>query len=118
MILLRSAPVIIGPDNGLVWKDGTIVFEFENLNLAEGELYCLDTLRGYNQTLTENWSYPGVGSKIPRIPIEANVFRVAAAQNIHCIIWSAYIGQDTCENIISERSEEYVIGLPRPCILR
>jgi hypothetical protein len=85
------------------------------MDLAYDELYCLNTLRGYDQTLTENWSFPPTGSKKRSIVIEANVFRVAKAQEIECIVWSAAIGKETCENIISQSTEERVIGLPRPC---
>ena len=113
--ILRSAPAIIGPQDGLVWGDGAIVFEFENMELAENELYCLNTLRGYDKTLTENWSYPPVGSKTPRVPVEKNVFRTAKAQEIQCIVWSAYIGRDTCQTIVSQISPERVIGLPQTC---
>jgi hypothetical protein len=106
---------VLEPKNGLVWLDGTIVFEFAQMDLAYGELYCLNTLRGFDKTLTENWSFPATGSKKPSIPIEANVFRVAKVQGMQCIIWSAAIGKESCDNIISQSSEERVIGLPRPC---
>lgn len=98
-----------------MWNDGAIVFEFEDLNLADDELYCLNTLRGYDITNTENWSYPPAGNSEPYIPIQAHVFRIAKAQDIRCIVWSAAIGQGSCENIISENTVERVIGLPRPC---
>ena len=114
---LKAAPAVIGPKNDLVWGDGAIVFEFENLSLPDNELYCLDTLRGYDATLTENWSFPPIGSKTPRIPIEANVFRIAKLQDIQCVVWSAYIGQESCEKMVSELSEARIIGLPRPCNL-
>ena len=113
--ILRGAPAIIGPRDGLVWGDGAIVFEFENMGLAENELYCLNTLKGFDKTLTENWSYPPVGSKTPRIPVEKNVFRTAKVQEIQCIVWSAYIGRDNCQTIISQTSPERVIGLPQTC---
>ena len=112
---LRAAPKVVGPQDELVWKDGAVVFEFENLNLAYDELYCLNTLRGFDQTNTENWSFPPVGRKEPFIPIEANVFRIAKAQEMRCIVWSASIGKETCENIISQSTEERIIGLPQPC---
>jgi hypothetical protein len=112
---LGPAPRILEPKDGLVWLDGAIVFELAEMDLAYDELYCLNTLRGYDQTLTENWSFPPTGSKKRSIVIEANVFRVAKAQEIECIVWSAAIGKETCENIISQSTEERVIGLPRPC---
>jgi hypothetical protein len=114
-VMLRPAPKLIGPRDGLVWNDGAIVFEFENLDLAENELYCVNTLRGYDLTNTENWSYPPTGNKEPFVPIQAHVFRIAKGQDIRCIVWSAAIGQGSCENIISETTAERVIGLPRPC---
>lgn len=114
-LALRPAPKIIGPKDGLVWGDGTIVFEFEDAKLAYDELYCLNTLRGYDRTNTENWSYEPVGRKNPAIPIEANAFHVAKSQDIQCIVWSAYLASDTCDNVISESTEERVIGLPHPC---
>jgi hypothetical protein len=114
-VALRPAPRLVGPRDGLVWLDGAIVFEFENLDLAEDELYCINTLRGYDQTNTENWSYPPTGNKEPNIPIQAHVFRIAQAQDIRCIVWSAAIGKGSCENIISESTTERVIGMPRPC---
>jgi len=70
---LRAAPRIVEPENNLVWLDGAIVFEFEDMGLAYDELYCLNTLRGFDQTNTENWSFPPIGNKKPAIPIEANV---------------------------------------------
>ena len=112
---LRPAPRIREPKDGLVWLDGTIVFEFERQDLAYDELYCLNTLRGYDKTLTENWSFPAVGSKSPAIPVEANVFRVAKLQGMECIVWSAAIGKGSCDTLISENTEERVIGLPRSC---
>lgn len=116
-IPLRPPPRVIGPRDNLVWNDGAIVFEFEPLSLADDELYCLDTLRGYDGTDTENWSYPPTGSKKPFIAIQANVLAVARAQGIQCVAWSAGIGQETCSNIISELTPQRIIGLPRPCIL-
>ncbi len=112
---LKPAPRVIEPKNGLVWLDGTIVFEFAEMDLAYNELYCLNTLRGYDKTLTENWSFPPTGNKKPAISIEANVFRVAKAQGMQCIVWSGAIGKESCDNIISQSSEERIIGLPRPC---
>lgn len=112
---LRSAPRVIGPKDGLVWVDGAIVFEFEDFDLAHDELYCLNTLRGYDITNTENWSFPPVGRKPPFIAIEPNPFRVAKAQGIRCVVWSAFIAKETCDAVISESTEERVIGLPRPC---
>lgn len=112
---LRPAPRIIGPSNNLVWLDGAIVFEFETVNLAHDEMYCLNTLRGFDQTNTENWSFPATSSKQPSIAIEANVFRVAKAQDMRCIVWSGSIGKGSCTNIISHSTEERVIGLPQPC---
>lgn len=112
---LRPAPRIIDPKNGLTWGDGAVVFEFEELDLTYDELYCLNTLRGFDRTNTENWSYPPVGSEKPRIVVEANVFRVAKALGMRCIVWSAAIGKGSCENIISQRTEERIIGLPQPC---
>ncbi len=113
--ILRGAPKIIDPKDGLVWVDGAIVFEFEKLDLAYDELYCLNTLRGYDKTNTENWSFPPTGSKEPRIPIEAHVFRIAKIEGMRCIVWSAAIGKGNCQNPISESTEERIIGLPRPC---
>lgn len=115
MPTLRPAPIVLEPKDGLVWLDGTVVFEFAELDLAYDELYCLNTMRGYDSTLTENWSFPPVGNKRPAIPIEANVFRVAKTQGMKCIVWSAAIGKNSCDNIISQSTEERVIGLPRPC---
>lgn len=112
---LRGAPRIVGPRNGLVWNDGAIVFEFEPLDLEEDELYCLDTLRGFDITNTENWSYKPEGSKFPAIAVEANVFRVARDQGMRCIVWAAGIGKQSCETIISELTPKRVIGLPQPC---
>jgi hypothetical protein len=109
---LKAAPRVIEPKNGLTWGDGAIVFEFEELNLAYDELYCLDTLRGFDKTNTENWSFPPVGSKTPHIPVEANVFRVAKASGMRCIVWSAGIGKGSCDNIISQKTEARMIGLP------
>jgi hypothetical protein len=115
---LRPALRIVGPTNNLVWLDGAVVFEFGTVDLAFDELYCLTTLRGFDQTNTENWSFPPTGSKEPAIAIEANVFRVAKAQDMRCIVWSAGIGKGSCENIISHSTEERVIGLPQPCKFR
>jgi hypothetical protein len=112
---LRPAPKMIGPKNGLVWLAGAIVFEFEKLDLAYDELYCLNTLRGYDQNNTENWSFPPTSSKRPSIPIEENVINVAKALDMRCIVWSASIGKGSCDNIISQSTEERVIGLPNPC---
>jgi hypothetical protein len=112
---LRTAPGIIGPRDGLVWGDGSIVFEFEDLDLAHDELYCLNTLRGYDITNTENWSFPPVGRKPPLIAIEPNPFHVAQARGIRCVVWSAFIAKETCDNVLSESTAERVIGLPRPC---
>lgn len=112
---LRTAPKIIDPPNGLVWKDGAVVFEFENLNLAHDELYCLATLKGYDESLAERWSFPPTGGVKPAIPVKAKVFHIAKTQGIRCIVWSAYIGRGTCESIISHRTEERIIGLPQPC---
>lgn len=113
--MLRPPPRIIGPKNGLVWKDGSIVFEFENLYLAYNELVCLNPMKGFDQTNTENWSHPVVGSKKPFITIEPNVFRVAKQQGIQCVVWSAYVAVDSCDNAISQSTEERVIGLPNVC---
>jgi hypothetical protein len=112
---LRPAPRIIGPRDELVWKDGSIVFEFEPQRLGAGELYCLNTMRGFDQTNTENWSYQPIGTKDPFIPVEANVFRIAAIQGIQCIMWSAAIGRDSCDTIVSRSTEMRTIGMPRPC---
>lgn len=113
--VLQSPPKIIGPRDGLVWNDGAIVFEFEPLDLDYDELYCVTTLRGFDSTNTENWSYPATGSSTPSIAIQANVFRIAKAQGIRCLVWSAGVGKGSCENIVSEVAAERVIGLPRPC---
>jgi len=112
---LRAAPKLIGPRDNLVWQGGAIIFEFEDLALAYDELYCLDTLRGYDKNQAENWSYPPAGRVSPSIPIEANVFNIAKSQGITCIVWSAGIGQGSCETIISEMTPLRVIGLPNPC---
>jgi len=112
---LRPAPQIIGPKDGLVWNDGAIVFEFEALNLAQDELYCLATMRGYDSTNTENWSYNPVGRQSSRLPIEANVFHVAKVQGMKCVVWSAFIGKGSCDNPISKTTVDRVIGMPRPC---
>lgn len=116
-LALKAAPKIIGPPDGVVWKDGAIVFEFEKLNLARDELYCLETLRGYDQTLTEMWSFPPVGDTRPAIPIKADVFHIAKAQGIQCVAWSAYLGRGSCDTIISHSTETRIIGLPHPCPL-
>jgi hypothetical protein len=118
MPTLRPAPRIIGPTNNLVWLDGAIVFEFAEVDLAFDELYCLNTLRGFDKTNTENWSFPPTGNKKPAIPIEANVMRVAKDQDMRCIVWSGSIGKGSCDNIISYSTEERVIGLPQPCNFR
>ncbi|MEM7345829.1 MAG: hypothetical protein AAF485_16425 [Chloroflexota bacterium] len=115
---LIPAPKIIDPKDGLVWGDGAIVFEFEDMGLDHDQLYCLNTLRGYDLSLTENWSFPPIGSKEPAIPIEAHVFKVAQVQDIKCIVWSAAIGQNSCNTLISESTAERVIGLPHPCQLK
>ncbi len=115
MLTLRFAPKIIGPKDGLVWQDGAIVFEFENLHLAYNELYCLNSMRGYDKTNTENWSHPPIGRKEPSIPIEANVFRIAKQLGIRCVVWTASIGVDSCDHIISENTPKRVIGLPQTC---
>lgn len=112
---LRPAPQIIEPKDGLVWHDGAIVFQFEKLDLAYHELYCLNTLRGYDEDNVENWSFPPISSKDPYIVIEANVFRIAKLQGMQCIVWSASIGAGNCDHTISRNTEERVIGLPRPC---
>jgi hypothetical protein len=112
---LRAAPRIIGPRNDLVWQGGAVVFEFEEMGLAEDELYCVDTLRGFDQTNTENWSYRPAGSKSPSIPVEANVFEVAESQGMRCIVWSAAIGKDSCDLLVSEKTSSRIIGLPEPC---
>jgi hypothetical protein len=115
---LRPAPKVIGPKDGLVWQDGAIVFEFEDLHLAYNELYCLNTMRGYDKTNTENWSHPSIGRKDPYIPVEANVFRIAKQQGIRCVVWTASIGVDSCDYIISENTPKRVIGLPQVCDFR
>lgn len=112
---LRPAPRIIDPKDGMVWGDGAVVFEFAKTDLADNELYCLSTMRGYDISNTENWSHPPRGNKVPYITVEANVFRVARSQGMRCVVWSAYIARDTCEGIVSEITAERVIGLPRPC---
>lgn len=112
---LRAAPKIIGPRDGLVWQDGAIVFEFERDNLAFDELYCLNEMKGFDKTNTENWSFPRIGNKIPSIAVEAHVFRIAKVQDIVCITWAASIGKESCDNIISESTELRVIGIPGPC---
>lgn len=112
---LRPALNIVGPRDGLVWLDGAIVFEFEAVDLASNEFYCLNTLRGLDSSNTENWSYPATASERPFIPVQANVFRVAQIQGMQCIVWSAGIGRGSCDNIVSEVTAERVIGLPRVC---
>ncbi|MFC1975821.1 hypothetical protein ACFLXQ_05445, partial [Chloroflexota bacterium] len=89
--------------------------EFEDLDLPYNELYCLNSMRGYDETNTENWSHPAIGSKRPSIPIYASVFRIAKIQGIQCVIWSASIGVDSCDNIVSESTTERMIGLPQAC---
>jgi hypothetical protein len=112
---LKPAPRIIEPRDNLVWHAGAVVFEFQEMNLAEDELYCLNTLRGFDKTNTENWSFPPIGNEKPSIAIEANVIGVAKDSGMRCIVWSASIGKESCENIISQSTEERVIGLPQPC---
>jgi len=112
---LRAAPRIIEPKNGLVWGDGAIVFEFVDLDLAYDELYCLSPMRGFDIKNTENWSHPPQGNELPAVVVESNVFRVARAQGMRCVVWSAYIGKGSCSNPISEVTEERIIGLPQPC---
>jgi hypothetical protein len=102
----------------MVWLDGALVFEFETMDLAEDELYCLNTLRGFDKNNAENWSFPPTGNKEPAIPVDANVIRVAKAQDMRCIVWSAGIGKGSCETLISQRTEERIIGLPQPCNFR
>jgi hypothetical protein len=102
----------------MVWLDGAVVFEFQEMDLAEDELYCLNTLRGFDKSGTENWSFPPTGNKRPAIPIEANTIRVAKDQDMRCIVWSASIGKGSCQNIISHSTEERVIGLPQPCHIK
>lgn len=115
---LRPSLNIIGPRDGLVWLDGAVVFEFEDVDLDNDELYCLNTLRGLDSTNTENWSYPPTSSEKPFIPVQAQVFRVAQIQGIQCVVWSAGIGQGSCDNIISEITTERVIGMPRVCDIK
>jgi hypothetical protein len=115
---LKPAPRIVGPSDDMVWLDGAIVFEFETMDLAEDELYCLNTLRGFDKNNAENWSFPPTGNKEPAIPVDANVIRVAKAQDMRCIVWSAGIGKGSCETLISQRTEERIIGLPQPCNFR
>jgi hypothetical protein len=115
---LRPAPDILEPKDGLVWLDGAVVFEFKELDLAFDELYCLNTLRGFDQTNTENWSYGPTGSKKPSIPVDAHIFRLAKLQEMQCVVWSGAIGKGSCDNIISESTEERVIGLPQPCTFK
>ncbi|MCB0171686.1 MAG: hypothetical protein KDI62_10265 [Anaerolineae bacterium] len=116
-VVFMPAPKIIGPRDGLVWLDGAVVFEFEPVDLQPDDLYCLNTLRGLDNTYTENWSYPPTGNEKPIIAIQANVLRVAQVQGMQCIIWSAAIGRGNCDNIISDSTSERVIGLPRVCDL-
>ncbi len=117
---LRPPLKIVGPKDGLVWKDGAVVFEFENAFLADNELYCLNSMRGYDKINTENWSHPPIGREYPSIPVEASVFRIAKIQGIECITWSASIGVDSCEpeNIVSEDTPVRVLGLPRVCNIK
>ena len=115
---LRPSLKIVGPRDGLVWLDGAIVFEFEAVDLDNDEFYCLNTLRGLDSTNTENWSYPPTSSENPFIPIQANIFRIAQIQGIQCVVWSAGIGQGSCDNIISEVTAERVIGMPRVCDIK
>ena len=115
---LRAAPKLIGPKDGLVWKDGAVVFEFEELNLADNELYCLNTIRGFDINNGENWSYAPTGNKLPFVAVDAHVFRIARIQGMQCLVWSASIGRDSCDNIISKSTAERVIGLPRPCDIK
>lgn len=115
---LKPAPRIIEPRNNLIWHEGAVVFEFVPMDLAEDELYCLNTLRGFDKTNTENWSYPPTGSKKPAIPIEANILHVAEDSGMRCIVWSAGIGKGSCDNIVSRNTEERIIGLPVPCNFR
>ncbi|MDM8521556.1 hypothetical protein QUF64_16040 [Anaerolineales bacterium HSG6] len=112
---LRNSPKIIGPRDGLVWGDGAIVFEFEDLELADDELYCLIDLKGFDKRDTENWSYPTIGSKRSYIPVDAHIFRIAKTQGIRCITWKANIGKNSCANVISQDTEVRVIGMPQPC---
>lgn len=115
---LKAAPKIVGPKDGLVWNAGAIVFEFQEADLAYDEIYCLNTIRGYDSTGTENWSYAPTGSQKPSVVIEANVFHVAKTLGMKCVTWSAGIGKGTCENIVSQTTVPRVIGLPRPCEFR
>lgn len=112
---LRIAPKIIGPRDNLVWQDGTIVFEFERYNLAYDELYCLNGLKGFDKTGTENWSFTAVGSKKPFIPIDENAFNVAKSQGITCVFWTASIGKGGCDNIISDSTAVRVIEMYGSC---
>lgn len=112
---LKAAPRIVGPKDGLVWNAGAIVFEFQEADLAYDELYCVSSLRGFDVTGTENWSYTPTGSKKTAVAIEANVFHVAKSLGMKCVSWSAGIGKGTCENIVSHTTVPRVIGLPRPC---
>ena len=113
--VLLSAPTMIEPRDGLVWNNGAVVFEFKPLDLAEDELYCLSTLRGYDANKAENWSHTAEGSQTPAIAVEANVFKVARDSGMRCITWSAAIGKNSCDNIISYFTPVRVIGLPTPC---
>ena len=115
---LKAAPRIVGPKDGLVWNAGAIVFEFQEADLAYDELYCLNTIRGYDSTGTENWSYAPTGSRKPSVVIDANVFHVAKSLGMKCVSWSAGIGKGTCENIVSQTTVDRIIGLPRPCEFR
>jgi hypothetical protein len=112
---LRAAPRMREPKDGLVWGDGAVVFEFERLDLAFDELYCINSMRGFDKSNTENWSFPPIGSKDPEISIDAHVFRIAKTQDMRCILWTAAIGKGSCDNIISRETETRVIGLPQPC---
>ena len=112
---LQPAPKLIGPPDNLVWQGGAVVFEFEAMDLNNGELYCLDALRGFDRSGAENWSYPPRASKTPAIPVDANVFSVAKTQGMQCVTWQAYIGQTTCQTRTSNLTTRRVIGLPDPC---
>lgn len=112
---LRTAPKIIGPRDNLVWQDGAIVFEFERYTLAYDELYCLNDLKGFDKTGTENWSFPATGSKKPFIPIDGNAFNVAKSQGITCVFWTASIGQGSCDKIISDSTAVRVIEMYGSC---
>jgi len=113
---LRPAPRIIGPKDGLTWGDGAIVFEFEPYPaLVNDELYCLRSLKGFDRTNTENWSYPRIGKHQPAIAIEPNVFRVARDQEIQCILWQAGIGKNSCDNLVSETTETRIIVISGRC---